>query len=122
MNPSPRRSLRRAPISAVAALVAAGALAAAGPASAAPATDGTSNTVQFAVTSATLDQLQHRVLAITPTRPDLPAGTHLASLQLNGPHMSFILTDVMIESVTATNSPAPGSTRINVKYTLFLPG
>jgi hypothetical protein len=120
MNPPSRISLRRAASGAVAGLVAVGALAAAGPAPAAPITDGTSNTLQLGVTSATLDQAHHRVLATSVAPVQLRPGTHLASLQLDTPDGRLFLTDVMIESIAGTDSPAP-STQLNVKYTLFLP-
>jgi hypothetical protein len=102
-------------------LVAAGVLTAAAPAFAAPITDGTSNTLELSVTSATLDQAHHRVLAISRNQTDLTGGIRLASVQPDAPHMTLLLTDVTIESITGTSSPAPGSTRLNVKYTLFLP-
>jgi hypothetical protein len=120
MNPPSRISLRRAASGAVAGLVAVGALAASGPAVAAPITDGTSNTLQLAVTSATLDQAHHRVLATSAAPLQLRPGTHLASLEINAPDGRLVLTDVMIESITGTDSPAP-NTQLSVKYTLFLP-
>jgi hypothetical protein len=58
------RSLRRT--ATVAAAVLAGLIAATSPALAAPIADGTSNTLQVGLTSATLDQAQHRLIVANP--------------------------------------------------------
>src|SRR5215475_7527657 len=51
------------------------------PASAA-SQDGTSNTIQFSVASATLDQAHHRVIVTSPSPSGLAAGQHLAMAEI----------------------------------------
>src|SRR6478609_7251998 len=69
-------------------------------------TDGTSNTIQVAVASATIDQAHHRVV-ITGAEPGarLTAGQHLRAVQLVSQRFSYTFENVMVESLTGT-SPA----------------
>jgi hypothetical protein len=92
------RSLRRP---ATGAAVVLAALAAATPALAAPIGDGTSNTIQVA--SASLDQAHHRVV-ITGAPAGMTPGRHFARATIVTPQLSYVFTDVMIESVVGTTT------------------
>ncbi len=93
--------LRRAAIGLAVALV--GLMAATGAASAAASTDGMSNTIQLAVTSAVLDQAHHRVIVTAPAAGRL-AGRHLALVEVVTPQLKYVFTDVMVESLAGTAS------------------
>src|SRR4051812_7686806 len=100
-------SLRRA---AAAALVAV--WAGATPALAAPISDGTSNTIQLAVTAHALDEAHHRVLVNAPNAAAvLRPGQHLGRVQLVSERLAYTFEDVMVESLTGT------STRLSLNFT-----
>jgi hypothetical protein len=73
------------------------------PASAA-SQDGTSNTIQFSVASATLDQAHHRVIVTSPTPSGLAAGQHLATAEVVTPRYDFILENTLISGFAGTPS------------------
>jgi hypothetical protein len=96
------RLLRRTPFGIVVALAAMG--LAAIPASAA-SQDGTSNTIQFSVASAVLDQAHHRVIVTSPAPKGLTVGRHLATVEVaTSRYSGWILTDVLVESYAGTTS------------------
>ncbi len=99
MNRIPLRSLTAAVAVALAGLV-----GTSSPVLAAPIGDGTSNTIQVAVTSATLDAAHHRVVVTTATPGGLTAGRHFATAQVVTPHSSFVFENVMVESLTGTST------------------
>ncbi len=108
------RFLRRAAIGVAVAVV--GLMAATGPASAAANADGTSNTIQLAVTSAVVDQAHHRVIVTAPAAGGL-AGRHLALVEVVTPQLKYVFTDVMVESLAGTRSESVslGYTKIEFK-------
>jgi hypothetical protein len=106
------RSVRRAAIGAAVALACP--IVAAGPASAA-SQDGTSNTIQFSVASAVLDQAHHRVIVAAPTGGGLAAGRHVASAEVVTSRSRFVLENVMISGVVGSPSVALNFTTINVQ-------
>src|SRR5262249_3774625 len=81
----------------------AGLTAAIGPASAVASTDGTSNTIQLAVTSAVLDQAHHRVAVTAPAAGDL-AGRHLATVEVVSPRLTYTLTNTMVSGFVGASS------------------
>jgi hypothetical protein len=87
--------LRRATIGVAVAFL--GLMAATGAAFAAASTDGTSNTIQFAVTSAVLDQAHHRVV-VAPAPGDL-AGRHLALVDVVTPQLTITLQNTMVSGL-----------------------
>ena len=93
--------LRRAAIGMAVALV--GLTAAIGPASAAASTDGTSNTIQLAVSSAVLDQAHHRLIVAAPAAPDL-AGKHFATVEVVTPRLTYVLNNTMISGLVGGSS------------------
>lgn len=93
--------LRRAAIGVATALV--GLMAVTGPAFAAASTDGTSNTIQFAVTSAVLDQAHHRVIVTGPAAGGL-AGRHLALVEVVTPRLTYTLNNTMISGLVGGSS------------------
>ena len=105
--------LRRAAIGVAVALV--GLMAATGPASAAASADGTSNTIQLAVTSAVLDQAHHRVIVTAPAAGGL-AGRHLALVEVVTPQLKYVFTDVMVESLAGTPSESLSLNFTKVEY------
>jgi hypothetical protein len=109
-------SFRRAAIGVVVALVGLGAVAS--PALAAPGNDGTSNTIQFSVTSAVLDQAHHRVIVTAPATGGLVAGSHLPSAQVVTPRLTITLSDVLVSSAAAGTSSTLGLnfTTIDTQY------
>ncbi len=102
MNPLRIPSLRRATTASAAIL--AGLAAAASPALAAPIGDGTSNTVQVAVASATLDQAHHRVIVTGPKTAGLTPGRHFATAEIVTPSTAWVFSDVLVESLTGQAS------------------
>jgi hypothetical protein len=92
---------RRAAIGVAVALV--GLMAATGPAFAAASADGTSNTIQLAVTSAVLDQAHHRMIVTAPAAGGV-AGRHLALVEVVTPQLKYVFSDVMVESLAGTSS------------------
>lgn len=86
------------------------------PASAA-SQDGTSNTIQFSVASAVLDQAHHRVIVTSPTPSGLAAGRHLATAEIVTPQSDFILNNTMVSGLVGTSSRlALNYANINVNY------
>jgi hypothetical protein len=73
------------------------------PASAA-SQDGTSNTIQFSVASATLDQAHHRVIVTSPTPSGLAAGRHLATAEIVTPQYDLELENTLISGFAGTSS------------------
>ena len=106
--------LRRAAIGMAVALV--GLMAATGPASAAASADGTSNTIQLAVTSAVLDQAHHRAIVTAPAAGGL-AGRHLALVEVVTPQLKYVFSDVLVESLvgTPTGSLSLNYTKVEFK-------
>ncbi len=96
------RSLRMAATGAAAVLAAL--IAATSPALASQVADGTSNTLVFGVTSATLDQQHHRLIVTAPAPAPLPAGKRLASAEIVTPRLTIVLTDILIENMGETSS------------------
>ena len=94
--------LRRAAIGAAVALV--GLMAAISPAYAAASTDGTSNTINVAVTSVTLDQAHNRVVVTAPAHGGLTPGMHLAIAQVVTPHLVLTLQNTLVSGVASTLS------------------
>ncbi len=98
-----------------AAVVLAGLIATTSPALATPIADGTSNTIQFAASSAALDQVHHRVVLTAPVPGGLAPGKRLATAELATPRSTVILTDVLVESVAgSSDSLALNFTSINI--------
>lgn len=93
--------LRRAAIGVAVALV--GLTAAIGPASAVASTDGTSNTIQLAVTSAVLDQAHHRMIVTAPGAGGL-AGRYLARVEVVTPRLTYTLNNTMISGLVGGSS------------------
>ena len=105
--------LRRAAIGVVTAL--AGLSFAISPAAAASGNDGTSNTIQFSLSSATIDQAHHRVLLTAPAGSDLAPGRHIATVEVMTPRLTIILENVLVSSLMETpSSLALNYTAINV--------
>jgi hypothetical protein len=99
MPPIDSSSTRRAAVAAGAALAC---LATAGsPALAAPIGDGTSNTIQVAVTAATIDQLHRRVVVTTAQPGSLRPGV-AGTTELVTPTSAFVFENVMVESLAGT--------------------
>jgi hypothetical protein len=93
--------LQRAAIGVAVALV--GLMAATGPAFAAPSTDGTSNTIQFAVTSAVLDQAHQRVVVAAPAARGL-AGKQLALVEVVTPQLTITLENTLVSGLVGQSS------------------
>lgn len=97
-------SLRRAATGA--AVVLTGMAAATTPALA-DTTDGTSNTIQVAATSVTLDQAHNRVVVTAPSAGGLTPGMHLDRVQISTPRETLILENTMISGyAVGPSSPA----------------
>jgi hypothetical protein len=73
------------------------------PASAA-SQDGTSNTIQFSVASAVLDQAHHRVVVTSPTPSGLTAGRHIATAEVVTPQYDYVLNNTLISGFAGTSS------------------
>jgi hypothetical protein len=73
------------------------------PASAA-SQDGTSNTIQFSVASATLDQAHHRVVITSPRPGGLAVGRHLATAEIVTPQYDAILENTLISGFAGSSS------------------
>jgi hypothetical protein len=86
------------------ALALAGLIAAVSPAAAAANTDGTSNTIQYAVKSAVLDQANQRVIVTAPATDGLTPGRHLATVEVVTPRLSFVLENTLISSFAGKSS------------------
>jgi hypothetical protein len=71
------------------------------PASAA-SQDGTSNTIQFTVASAVLDQAHHRVIVTSPTPNGLAVGRHFATVEVTTPRYTVMLENTMVSGIVAT--------------------
>jgi len=95
--------LRRTLLGLAIALV--GLSAASSQALAASGTDGTSNTIQFDIASAVLDQTNHRVLVTASAPGGLVAGRHLAGAEVVTAHYTILLENVLVSSV-AGKSPS----------------
>jgi type 1 fimbria pilin len=94
------RSTRRATIAAALAL--AGLAPATTPAFAA-GTDGTSNTIQMAVTSVAVDQAHHRVVVGTHAQNQLVPGMHLGTVEIvTAQHLTINLENCMISGDSGT--------------------
>ncbi len=94
-------SLRRTSISAALALAT---LNAAALPALASVSDGTSNTIQVAIATATLDQAHHRVVVTGAQSARLTPGQHLRSVQVVGPRLGYTFENVMVESLTGVSS------------------
>jgi len=105
--------LRRAAIGVAVALV--GLTAAIGPASAAASTDGTSNTIQLAVTSAVLDQAHHRLIVTAPAARDL-AGRHFATAEVVAPRLTYVLNNTMISGLVGGSPESLSLSYEEVKF------
>jgi hypothetical protein len=109
-------ALRRAVIGVAAALALTG--VAAIPASAA-SQDGTSNTIQFTVASAVLDQAHHRVIVTSPTPDGLTVGRHFGTVEVATPQHNFVLNNTMVSGLVGTpmvSAITLNFTAINVAY------
>jgi hypothetical protein len=108
------KSIRRAAVGAVVAIacpilaVSPAAAAVAQSPAAAASQDGTSNTIQYSLASAVLDQAHHRVIVKAPA---LTAGRHFATIEVVGPQLGYVLSNVMVESIAST------STSLALNYT-----
>jgi hypothetical protein len=111
MNPPSIRSLCRAVTVAAVALV--GLIGGATPVLAAPIGDGTSNTVQFAVTSVALDQAHHRLLVSGLAQSGLVPGMHLATAEIITPVAMYTLNNTMVSGYTS-NGLALNYTQITI--------
>ena len=110
-------SLGRLAIGVVVALC--GLMLAISPASAAASTDGTSNTIQFAIASAALDQAHHRVVITAPTEGGLVAGRHLGTAEVVTPKLTYILQNTMVSGFAGTPSESLSLnfTQVNIHST-----
>ena len=97
----------------VVAVTLAGLTGVATPVLAAPISDGTSNTIQFAVTSVTLDKVHHRVIVTGPAQNRLEPGAHLVTTEIITPVATYTLTNTMVSGDTGTGL-ALNFTQINV--------
>jgi hypothetical protein len=82
----------------------AGLAVATSPALAAPIGDGTSNTIQVAVTSATLDQAHHRAIVTAPRPGGLTPGRHFGTVEVVKEHMKWTFSDILVESLSGSPS------------------
>jgi hypothetical protein len=73
------------------------------PASAA-SQDGTSNTIQYSVASAVLDQAHHRLIVTSPMPNGLTPGMYLARAEIVTPQHDFVLENTMISGFAGTSS------------------
>ena len=113
-RPAPFPSPRRAGTGGAA--VIAGMVAATTPALAA-ATDGTSNTIQVAATSVTIDQAHNRVVVTAPSPGGLTPGMHLDRVQISTPRQTLILENTMISGyVVGPSSSAVTLTFCKIEY------
>jgi len=95
-----------------------GLMAATGPAFAAASTDGTSNTIQFAVTSAVLDQTHQRVVVTAPAASGL-MGRHLALVEVVTPRLSLELENTMVSALVGKpESVSLNYTKVQEKSTV----
>jgi hypothetical protein len=107
---------RRAALGVVVAVV--GLMVPISPAFAAAGSDGTSNTLQFAVTSAVLDQAHHRVVVTAPAAGGL-AGRHLDLVEVVTPQLTYTLNNTMISGYVVGGPPESLSlsyTTIKITY------
>ena len=73
------------------------------PASAAASTDGTSNTIQLAVTSVAIDQAHRRVIVTAPGAVVL-AGRHIALVEVVTPQLTYTLQNTMVSGLVGGSS------------------
>jgi hypothetical protein len=104
-------TIRRA--AAGAAIALAGLCAGVSPALAAPVSDGTSNTIQLAVSAPAIDQAHHRVVVTAPgAAAVLRPGKHLDDVQLVRASIKYTFQDVMVESLTG-----PTASQLSLNFT-----
>ena len=113
MNHTHITSLRRAATGA--AVVLTGMAAATTPALAAT-TDGTSNTIQIAATSVTLDQAHNRVVVTAPSAGGLTPGMHLDRVQISTPRETLILENTMISDTRSAHRPGANAHLCKIEY------
>ena len=92
---------RRAAIGVAVAIV--GVTVAISPASAAANTDGTTNTIQLAVTAPVLDGAHHRVIVTARGAGGL-AGRHLALVEVVTPQLTYTLQNTMVSGLVGGSS------------------